>query len=76
MTNLKKKFILAVSALFAMNASAAIFDTLESVDVLKKVAANQQQETDRMPASKEKPVPAKVSSEESKSAPGTADCSH
>lgn len=73
MTILTKNFILLVTALSAVNASAALFDTLESVDTLKKVAATQQHDTDRMPASKEKPVPVKAAADEMKSAPAAAD---
>lgn len=45
------KIIITLSALFALGAYAALFDTLESVDTLKKVAA-QKQVTDRSPAGK------------------------
>lgn len=49
MNRFTKITILAFSALFALGAYAALFDTIESVDTLNKIAAKQQT-TDRMPA--------------------------
>lgn len=51
MNRITKIFILGISALFALGAFAAIFDTMDSVDTLKKVAAKTQV-TDRLPAGK------------------------
>jgi len=51
MNRFTKILILSFSALFALGAYAAIFDTIESVDTLNKIAAKKQT-TDRMPAGK------------------------
>ncbi len=42
--------LLALSFLSAGGASAAIFDTMDSVDTLKVIAAQKTEKTDRMPA--------------------------
>lgn len=44
--------ILTLSAFSSMGASAAIFDSLESVDQLKVLAEQRTVKTDRMPAGK------------------------
>ena len=53
MTRFTKILVLSIAGLFAFTlvASAALFDTIDSVDTLKTVAAKNQK-TDRMPAVK------------------------
>ena len=45
-------FILGLAMFTSLSASAAIFDSLESVDQLKIIAEQRTQKTDRMPAGK------------------------
>lgn len=52
MNRIPLTFLLLLSALTTLTASAAIFDTLESVDTLKVIAAQKAQSADRMPAGK------------------------
>lgn len=51
MNRMTQIFILTLTAFSATGASAAIFDSLESVDQLK-IIAEQRTKTDRMPAGK------------------------
>ncbi|MBC7386061.1 MAG: hypothetical protein H7301_07880 [Cryobacterium sp.] len=59
--------LLFLSVSFAGSVKAALFDTMESVDTLGKVAATKSTEVDRMPASK---TPAKPAMDEK---PGSTD---
>lgn len=59
------KTLIALAALSTLAANAALFDTLESVDTLQKVAA-QKQTTDRSPAGKVIEVKAEQEREQSK----------
>jgi hypothetical protein len=52
MNRMTRFFILALSIFSATGASAAIFDTMDSVDTLKVIAEQKSQKTDRMPAGK------------------------
>ncbi|GEM_PF-2368423 len=52
MNRTTKFLLITLSAFSATGASAAIFDSLESVDTLKVIAEQRAQKTDRMPAGK------------------------
>ena len=52
MNRMMQILFLSASFLSAGAASAAIFDSLESVDTLKVIAAQKTEKGDRMPASK------------------------
>lgn len=47
-----KTVLLFASALFAFSASAALFDTIDSVKPLQEIAAQKMKSADRMPAGK------------------------
>jgi hypothetical protein len=71
MDRITNTFFLSLALLSAGSASAAIFDTMDSVDQLKVIAASQTTKTDRMPAGKES-APANDEGAENKTAPEDA----
>ncbi len=53
MTGMTRILFFTTVSIFSASASAAIFDSIESVETLKIIAEQKTEKTDRMPAGKE-----------------------